>query len=170
MKKNISKTLTQKEYAKIAGNFQDISPNISNEYLAEMIFRSRQDPRFCEVICEYIRDYWFRHDADQLNQLLKKLPQNGAIFPILEQIKMYCIEYSSYKFEFIKWVESSQNDLEYPRKSERFFEWTDNSINHILDETPSHPSFSKYNFRCSDLLFNKGRTKKIRGSETDPIN
>lgn len=149
---------------------------ISEKELAQILQRTRLDPRLMEITTEYIRDFWWTLDPQLLNKHIKKTRDPFTLIVATNLIHDHCSASDENKKSFLQWKLTATRGIalpapqlyyiaQYPVASK--MTWQD------LEETLD--GFKRANTFSKDLPFNKSKPGILKGPQgpwshhVDPI-
>jgi hypothetical protein len=167
--------LSQTDLAELYSQFNHDPLSVDEACLAFAIEQSRLDPRLAEIVCEFIREYWWKVDAAFFNKKLRKTAWPGAVLPMLEEIRQRCRGSGEERKEFFQWQKKVGDGIQ-NRSSQMYFiqPWLPESRRLEKNIEENQPWFQKFNFISNGTFFNKDRPKslsmgKLRLSEKEKL-
>lgn len=150
---------------------QESPLSISEKSLAIFIEASRFDPRLMEVVSEFIRDFWWNINPENLNKACKKQKSPYVLRGILSAIWDHCDSDLVTRKDFSQWAKSATRSIDkaspqlvyiglYPISSKMMTQVCENP----------EPSFFKHGLILGDLPFNKGIPGTIKSKTNLPLN
>jgi|GEM_PF-2834279 len=160
--KKPSQVLSQVDLAHFYSQLNHDPLSIDGATLAFAVEQSRLDPRLAEITCEFIRDYWWKIDTENLNKKLQKIAWPEAILPMIEEIKMRCKGSSQEKKEFCDWARLACAKIQNESSQLYFFHsWMPDSLRLERNILENKPWFKKHHFISSETFFNKDNPKVL---------
>ena len=144
---------------------------LSERDVAQLLEKSRFDPRLMEVMTEFIRDFWWNLSPVQLNKECKNQRSPFILKGITSVILDECEATADIRLEFSKWMVLATRGIADARPQLLYvglFPIGSRRMN--LEIKAAVPGFRRHGLFSKDLPFNKEIPKSIRSFSVPPEN
>lgn len=145
--------------------------NVSRREIVQLFDLARMDPRLMEIMTEFLRDFWWTLDPQELNQAARKarfpFMMKAALILILENCKIDITN----KSDFFAWFQKAIRGIKDPAPQLLYvgvFPIGSKALRDQVDH--ALPELFKHNIILKDLPFNKGKPGILKSRNNPPAN
>lgn len=153
------------QMSSLYGQYQYKPISVSELQLTKDLYLTRQDPRFLEIVTEFVRDFWFILEPHTLNKRLKKNKEQGVFKAIISTILANCdTATEELEIRFKKWSVTVLSGVKSPKQIKLFYNSKDVRPGGFTEKKIKQNAIQTFldaGYYFSDLPFNKGIPKNI---------